>query len=122
MPGLFQLLRSRLFWEVAGALFLCSFLAIAAMAIPNLHEREKSALTRLEDEARTLIGALSRLAPADIAPHDFRLLAKQVMPATGLRGVTIFHLAGTTAGTTSCSGSPIGGTRTSSRSGSIPPC
>ena len=95
MPGLFQLLRSRLCWEVAGALFLCSFLALAAMAIPNLHEREKSALTRLEDEARTLIGALSRLAPADIAPHDFRLLAKQVMPATGLRGVTIFHLDGT---------------------------
>ena len=94
MERLIQLVRSRIVWEVAGAVFL-GILAVEIMiTIPSYRYRENHQFALLESEARTIVDTLGKLAPADTSPHEFGALGRQLTVGSRLKGMAIYHRGG----------------------------
>ena len=94
MERLKQLVRSRIVWEVAGAVFL-GILAVEIMiTIPSYRYRENHQFALLESEARTIVDTLGKLAPADTSPHEFGALGRQLTVGSRLKGLAIYHRGG----------------------------
>ena len=94
MERLKQLIRSRIVWEVAGAVFL-GILAVEIMiTIPSYRYRENNQFALLENEARTIVDTLGKLAPADTSPHEFGALGRQLTVGSRLKGMAIYHRGG----------------------------
>jgi len=89
-----KLRRSRIVWKVAAALFLGILVAQAIFAVPSYRDREARQVSVLVGEARALIETLTRLAQPDTSPHEFGALGEQVLGATKIKGIAIFHRGG----------------------------
>ncbi len=94
MERLKQLVRSRIVWEVAGAVFLGILAVEIAITIPSYRYRESRQLALLEREAKTIVDTLGKLAPADTSPHEFGALGRQLTVGSRLKGMAIYHRGG----------------------------
>ena len=94
MERLKQLIRSRIMWEVAGAVFLGILALEIAITIPSYRYRESRQLALLEREAKTIVDTLGKLAPADTSPHEFRAFGRQLTGGSRLKGMAIYHRGG----------------------------
>ena len=89
-----QAIKSRIMWEVTGALFLGILVVEAAFAIPSYQLWKNAQIERLEGEARTIVDAVAAIASPETAPHEFAALMSRAMKGTLLKGVAIFHRGG----------------------------
>ena len=94
MERLKQLVRSRIVWEVVGAVFLGILAVEIAFTIPSYRYRESRQLALLEREAKTIVDTLGKLAPADTSPHEFSALGRQLTVGSRLKGMAIYHRGG----------------------------
>jgi signal transduction histidine kinase len=89
-----QAIKSRIMWEVAGALFLGILVVEAVFAIPSYQLWKNAQVERLETEARTIVNAVSAIASPESSPHEFATLMTRAMKGTLLKGVAIYHRGG----------------------------
>ncbi len=94
MERLKQLVRSRIVWEVAGAVFLGILAVEIAITVPSYRYRESRQLALLEREAKTIVDTLVKLAPADTSPHEFGALGRRLTAGSRLKGMAIYHRGG----------------------------
>ena len=94
MERLLQAIKSRIMWEVAGALFLGILVVESAFAIPSYQLWRSAQIERLEAEARTIVDAVSAIASPETSPHEFAALMTRAMRGTLLKGVAIYHRGG----------------------------
>ena len=94
MQRIRQAIKSRILWEVTGALFLGILVIEAAFAVPSYQLWRNTQVDRFATEARTIVDAVSAIASPESSPHEFATLMNRVMKGTLLRGVAIYHRGG----------------------------